>query len=107
VDPGFWSRTVIKLDTRLMKYKSYTIPSLSKGESSLLMRACVDSNTQEVWIHVDMSDRMFRFCQEKNVSSPTRCRRAAPISGTDHHSGGNGLRRQQSGTRNGFGRRHG
>ncbi len=74
--PDFGRGRLIKLDTRLMKYKSYTIPSLSKGEVEAPYAVVVDSNTQEVWITSNMSDRMFRFLprEERFIAYPLPAR---------------------------------
>jgi streptogramin lyase len=59
--PDFGGGKLIRLDTRLMTYKSYKIPTLAKGEVEAPYAVAVDPNTQEVWITPNMSDRMFRF----------------------------------------------
>lgn len=70
--PDYGQGRLVKLDTKRMEYKIYTIPPLSPGEVEAPYALGVDPKTQEVWITANMSDRMFRFLpkEERFVSYP-------------------------------------
>jgi streptogramin lyase len=44
-----------------MTYKTYSIPTLAPNETEAPYALAVEPKTQNVWITVNMSDRMFRF----------------------------------------------
>ncbi len=74
--PDYGGGKLVKLDTRLMKYTSYPIPTLSKGEVEAPYAVAVDPKTQEVWITPNMSDRVFRFLpkEERFIAYPLPAR---------------------------------
>lgn len=59
--PGFGDGKITALDTRTMTYKTYQIPGLAPGEDESPYALGVDPKTQDVWVTVNMSDRMIRF----------------------------------------------
>jgi streptogramin lyase len=59
--PGFGDGKITRLDTKTMTYKTYNIPTLAPNETEAPYALAVEPKTQNVWITVNMSDRMFRF----------------------------------------------
>lgn len=59
--PAYGDGTLVKLDTKTMKYTAYKIPTLSPGEAETPYAVGVHPTTQEVWVTANMSDRLFRF----------------------------------------------
>lgn len=59
--PGYGDGKITRLDTKTMKYQTYTIPVLTEGAVESPYALAVDPKTQAVWITANMSDRMFRF----------------------------------------------
>ena len=59
--PGFGDGKITRLDTRSMKYETYTIPTLTDGAVESPYALAVDPKTQDVWVSANMSDRIFRF----------------------------------------------
>ena len=70
--PDYGQGRLVKLDTKRMEYKTYTIPPLSPGAVEAPYALAVDPKTQEVWITANMSDRMFRFLpqEERFIAYP-------------------------------------
>ena len=70
--PAYGDGSLVKLDTKTMKYTNYPIPSLSPGEVETPYAVAVHPGTQEVWITANMSDRVFRFLpgEERFIAYP-------------------------------------
>lgn len=70
--PAYGSGTLVKLNTKTMKYKEYLFPPLSPGELEAPYAVGIHPESQEVWVTANMSDRMFRFLpeEERFISYP-------------------------------------
>lgn len=70
--PSYGDGSLVRLDTQLMEYTKYLLPTLSPGEVEAPYAVGVHPDTEEIWITANMSDRVFRFLpnQERFITYP-------------------------------------